>query len=89
MTLEPGARTGSLLGYGNRQVVSATVHEVFGQDANCFFSSDQGLWFAEGDLFYSRFYAQRLALQIKAREMGLLTPGGDGYVVPADVARTL
>jgi len=42
-------------------------------------SGHQGLWFAEGDLFAARFYSQLLALQIKAREMGLLTPSGDGY----------
>ncbi|KAI9461383.1 putative dimethylaniline monooxygenase (N-oxide-forming) [Boletus coccyginus] len=42
-------------------------------------SGHQGLWFAEGDLFTARFYSQLLALQIKAREMGLVTPHGDSY----------
>ncbi|KAF8547575.1 putative dimethylaniline monooxygenase (N-oxide-forming) [Imleria badia] len=43
-------------------------------------SGHQGLWFAEGDLFTARFYSQLLALQIKAREMGLLAPSGDSYL---------
>jgi len=50
--------------------------------------TDQGLWFAEGDLFTARFYSQLLALQIKAREMGLVTPRGDSYLSFAGVAQT-
>ncbi|KZV96964.1 FAD/NAD(P)-binding domain-containing protein [Exidia glandulosa HHB12029] len=35
-------------------------------------SGHEGLWFAGGDLFAARFYSQVLALQIKAREDGLV-----------------
>ncbi|KAJ8596568.1 FAD/NAD(P)-binding domain-containing protein, partial [Rhizopogon salebrosus TDB-379] len=41
---------------------------------------DKGLWFVEGDLFAARFYSQFLALQIKAREMGLLSLDQSSYV---------
>ena len=34
--------------------------------------TDQGLWFVKDDLFTARFYSQLLALQIKARGVGLL-----------------
>ena len=45
------------------------------------FSLDKGLWFAEGDLFAARFYSQFLALQIKAREMGLVGPDQSSYAL--------
>ena len=77
MTLEHGIMTGNLRVYGDHQVVSATVYRIHRENPNCF--ADQGLWFAEGDLFSARFYSQLLALQIKVRNMGLLSPRGDSY----------
>ncbi|KAH9853605.1 FAD/NAD-P-binding domain-containing protein [Lenzites betulinus] len=35
-------------------------------------SGHPGLWFATGDFFASRFYSKTLALQIKAKQLGLL-----------------
>ncbi len=37
-------------------------------------TQQEGLWFHGGNLFQSRFYSLILALQIKAREVGLPTP---------------
>ena len=36
----------------------------------------------------AHFYSQLLALQIKAREMGLLSPSGDSYLSSVCVPRT-
>ncbi|KAG1894616.1 uncharacterized protein F5891DRAFT_984891 [Suillus fuscotomentosus] len=55
--------------------VTDTVHDLGGLD-----SDYNGLWFAEGDLFAARFYSQFIALQIMAREMGLLSPDQKTYI---------
>lgn len=85
MTLVHGIRIGSLRVYGGHQAVSGTICWVDRNMPTIF--TDQGLWFAEGDLFSARFYSQLLALQIKAREMGLLTPTGDSYRPAVGVPR--
>ncbi|KAG2118316.1 putative dimethylaniline monooxygenase (N-oxide-forming) [Suillus clintonianus] len=66
--------------------VADTVHDLGARDSNLEFagiwrsSGHKGLWFAEGDLFSARFYSQRLALQIKMREMELLGPDQSTYI---------
>ncbi|KAF9490871.1 dimethylaniline monooxygenase [Pleurotus eryngii] len=37
-------------------------------------SGHPGLWFAAGDFAYSRFYSKRLALELKAIQLGLIQP---------------
>ncbi|KAG2128035.1 putative dimethylaniline monooxygenase (N-oxide-forming) [Suillus bovinus] len=66
--------------------VADAVHDIRGWDSNNELAGiwrptgHDGLWFAEGDLFSARFYSQFLALQIKAREMGLLSPDQKTYI---------
>ncbi|KAG1871882.1 putative dimethylaniline monooxygenase (N-oxide-forming), partial [Suillus tomentosus] len=66
--------------------VADTVHDLGGLDSDCEFAGiwrptgHNGLWFAEGDLFAARFYSQFIALQIMAREMGLLSPDQRTYI---------
>lgn len=66
--------------------VADTVHDLGGLDGDCEFAGiwrptgHNGLWFAEGDLFAARFYSQFIALQIMAREMGLLSPDQRTYI---------
>ncbi|OJA16096.1 hypothetical protein AZE42_10600 [Rhizopogon vesiculosus] len=67
--------------------VADVVRDVGGWDSDCEPagvwrpSGHKALWFAEGDLFAARFYSQFLALQIKAREMELLSPDQRSYVL--------
>ncbi|KAJ8596263.1 FAD/NAD(P)-binding domain-containing protein [Rhizopogon salebrosus TDB-379] len=67
--------------------VAGPVRDVGGWDSDCEPagvwrpSGHKGLWFAEGDLFAARFYSHFLALQIKAREIGLLGPDQGNYIV--------
>ncbi|OJA10132.1 hypothetical protein AZE42_09735 [Rhizopogon vesiculosus] len=67
--------------------VADAVRDVGGWDSDCEPagvwrpSGHEALWFAEGDLFAARFYSQFLALQIKAREMELLSPDRRSYVL--------
>ncbi|KAG1742114.1 putative dimethylaniline monooxygenase (N-oxide-forming) [Suillus lakei] len=67
-------------------LVADTVHDLGGWDSDCEPAGvwrptgQNGLWFAEGDLFAARFYSQFLALQIMAREMGLLSPDQRTYI---------
>ncbi|OAX36107.1 putative dimethylaniline monooxygenase (N-oxide-forming), partial [Rhizopogon vinicolor AM-OR11-026] len=67
--------------------VADAVRDVGGWDSDCEPagvwrpSGHKALWFAEGDLFAARFYSQFLALQIKAREMKLLSPDRRSYVL--------
>jgi putative flavoprotein involved in K+ transport len=37
-------------------------------------TQQQGLWFHGGNLQQSRFFSLQLALQIKARQLGIATP---------------
>ncbi|KAG2066654.1 FAD/NAD(P)-binding domain-containing protein [Suillus decipiens] len=66
--------------------VADTVHDLGGLDGDCELAGvwrptgHNGLWFAEGDLFAARFYSKFLALQIMAREMGLLSPDQRTYI---------
>ncbi|KAG2113574.1 putative dimethylaniline monooxygenase (N-oxide-forming) [Suillus discolor] len=66
--------------------VADAVHDLEGWDSDCELAGvwrptgHDGLWFAEGDLFAARFYSQFLALQIMAREMGLLSPDQKTYI---------
>lgn len=66
--------------------VADAVHELGGWDNDNELAGvwrptgHDGLWFAEGDLFSARFYSQFLALQIMAREMGLLSPDQRSYI---------
>ncbi|KAG2140310.1 putative dimethylaniline monooxygenase (N-oxide-forming) [Suillus cothurnatus] len=66
--------------------VAEAVHDLGGWDSECELAGiwrptgHDGLWFAEGDLFAARFYSQFLALQIMAREMGLLSPDKRTYI---------
>ncbi|KAG1799878.1 uncharacterized protein HD556DRAFT_1439541 [Suillus plorans] len=66
--------------------VADAVHELGGWDNDNELAGvwrptgHDGLWFAEGDLFSARFYSQFLALQIMAREMGLLSPDQRTYI---------
>jgi hypothetical protein len=66
--------------------VADAVHDLGGWDSECELAGiwrptgHDGLWFAEGDLFAARFYSQFLALQIMAREMGLLSPDKRTYI---------
>ncbi|KAG2335579.1 FAD/NAD(P)-binding domain-containing protein [Suillus weaverae] len=66
--------------------VADAVHDLGGWDKDCELAGvwrptgHNGLWFAEGDLFAARFYSQFLALQIMAREMGLLSPDQRTYI---------
>ncbi|KAH7906433.1 putative dimethylaniline monooxygenase (N-oxide-forming) [Hygrophoropsis aurantiaca] len=61
--------------FGN--AVSDRVDDVGGWDDQWEYaglwrpSGHQGLWFVGGDLFTARFYSKFLALQIKARDLGL------------------
>ncbi|KAG1812549.1 putative dimethylaniline monooxygenase (N-oxide-forming) [Suillus subaureus] len=65
--------------------VADAVHDLGGWDSECELAGiwrptgHDGLWFAEGDLFSARFYSQFLALQIMAREMGLVSPDQRTY----------
>ncbi|KAI9001124.1 FAD/NAD-P-binding domain-containing protein [Trametes punicea] len=58
-------------------VINQTT-EVYGLDAEGELkgsyrpSGHPGLWFATGDFFTSRFYSKLLALQIKARQLGIV-----------------
>ncbi|KAG1742112.1 hypothetical protein EDB19DRAFT_2024407 [Suillus lakei] len=67
-------------------LVANAVHDIGGWDSDCELvgvwrpTGHNGLWFAEGDLFAARFYSQFLALQIMAREMGLLSPDQRTYI---------
>ncbi|KAG1758149.1 putative dimethylaniline monooxygenase (N-oxide-forming) [Suillus occidentalis] len=66
--------------------VADAVHDLGGWDSDCELAGvwrptgHDGLWFAEGDLFSARFYSRFLALQIMAREMGLLSPDQRTYI---------
>ncbi|KAG1812547.1 uncharacterized protein BJ212DRAFT_1483157 [Suillus subaureus] len=66
--------------------VADAVHDLGGWDSECELAGiwrptgHDGLWFAEGDLFSARFYSQFLALQIMAREMGLVDPDQRTYI---------
>ncbi|KAG2072258.1 putative dimethylaniline monooxygenase (N-oxide-forming) [Suillus decipiens] len=66
--------------------VADAVHDLGGWDSDCELAGvwrptgHDGLWFAEGDLFAARFYSRFLALQIMAREMGLLSPDQKTYI---------
>jgi putative flavoprotein involved in K+ transport len=48
-------------------------------------TTQRGLWFHMGGFLHSRFYSRLLALQIKARQVGLATPV---YKIPAPVGWT-
>lgn len=66
--------------------VADAVYDIGGWDSDCEPAGvwrptgHDGLWFAEGDLFAARFYSQFLALQIMAREMGLLSSDQRTYI---------
>ncbi|KAG2140309.1 putative dimethylaniline monooxygenase (N-oxide-forming) [Suillus cothurnatus] len=66
--------------------VADAVYDLGGWDSDCELAGvwrptgHDGLWFAEGDLFAARFYSQFLALQIMAREMGLISPDQRTYI---------
>jgi hypothetical protein len=81
VTLEGGIVIMSLPGFGGHLDVSPlfSLIALFRHDDSR--SLDKGLWFAEGDLFAARFYSHFLALQIKAREIGLLGPDQGSYIV--------
>ena len=80
MTLEGGIVIMSLQVFGGHLGVSPFYSIVLFRFGDSF-SLDKGLWFAEGDLFAARFYSQFLALQIKAREMGLVGADQSSYVL--------